>query len=344
MKRSKHNVVLFTNRIGETALRWFPGKCEVIEVSPIKRAWFFERLYPLIIKLPLDNADVFIASLGEVLGEAVIIRNNSVPTLGYFNGLWKFTHLLEKRFGIKEDTIKKIYGLLLLNVFNSYNEIVANSNFVKNSLLKWVRLKKKVHVIHPGVDTSYFRPAGIYDNYFLVVSRIEPLKRLELAIQSFNIFKSLCNSRFRLIVAGYLDPKNRSYLNYLTKTCKRNVDFEINPSDEDLLKLYQNCYAFLFPSFNEPFGIAPLEAMSCGKPVIATGQGGFQDYLIDNYNGFLTFSNPSAIARKMLLLAQNYDLVVSMGQKARITALAFDWKRFTEQMDRLVERMASEQS
>lgn len=345
MKRSRHDVILFTNKIEETALRWFPGECKIIEISPIKRVQFFERLYPLIIKLPLDDVDVFIASLGEVLSEAVIIRNNSIPTMGYFNGIWKFANLLEKRFGFREDASEKIYGLLFSYIFNSYDEIVTNSNFVKRNLLKWVKLKRnanRVHVIHPGVNTDIFKPVGTYHNYFLVVCRIEPLKRLELAICSFNLFKRLCDSKFRLVIAGYLDPKNQIYLNYLTKICKGDADFVINPQDKDLLKLYQECYAFIFPSFREPFGIAPLEAMSCGKPVIATGQGGFEDYLIDNHNGFLTFSSPSAIAKKMLLLAQNYELVVSMGEKARKTALSFDWKRFTERMDHLVEHMVGE--
>jgi glycosyltransferase involved in cell wall biosynthesis len=84
--------------------------------------------------------------------------------------------------------------------------------------------------------------------------------------------------------------------------------------------------------------------MACGKPVIATGQGGFQDYLIDGKNGFLTDASPSAIAKKMLLLAQNYELVVSMGEKARRTALSFDWKMFTEQMDNLIERVVDEKN
>jgi glycosyltransferase involved in cell wall biosynthesis len=191
------------------------------------------------------------------------------------------------------------------------------------------------------VDTNIFKPVNVYENYFLTVCRIERLKRLELTIGAFNIFRKLYRQKFRLVVAGYLDPQNKSYLNHLTHICPKDVEFVINPRDEDLLELYQKAYAFVFSSLKEPFGLTPLEAMSCGKPIIATGQGGFVDYLIHGQNGFIVSSNPYAIAKKMLTLAENYELTFSLGEGARKTALSYDWEIFTKRMDNLVEQIVN---
>lgn len=108
-----------------------------------------------------------------------------------------------------------------------------------------------------------------------------------------------------------------------------------------MLELYQKAYAFVFSSLKEPFGLTPLEAMSCGKPIIATGQGGFVDYLIHGQNGFIVSSNPYAIAKKMLTLAENYELTFSLGEGARKTALSYDWEIFTKRMDNLVEQIVN---
>jgi glycosyltransferase involved in cell wall biosynthesis len=350
MKRSRHTTILFTDRIGKSVSRWIARNYKVVEIaSPDKMKWL-ERLHPMIIKLPLEDADVFLPFIGELLSEVIILRNNSVPTVGYIAGTFRFVDLLEQRLKFQDGLLAplaKTYGLIISHIFSKYDELVANSNFVKQKLCRWIKLKKsadEIYVIHPGVDATVFKPLWVYDDYFLVVSRIERLKRLELAISAFKVFRNLCERKFRLVIAGYLAPQNKSYLDYLTKIGGEGINIVINPGDDELLRLYQECYAFIFSSSKEPFGITPLEAMACGKPVIATGQGGFQDYLIDGKNGFLTDASPSAIAKKMLLLAQNYELVVSMGEKARRTALSFDWKMFTEQMDNLIERVVDEKN
>jgi glycosyltransferase involved in cell wall biosynthesis len=348
MKRSKHETMLFTDRIGKSASQWITRKYKVVEIAPPDQMKWLERLHPLIIKLPLEDVDVFLPFIGELLSETIILRNKSIPNVGYIAGTFRFVDLLERRLKFQEGSLAplaKTYGLVFSHIFNKYDELVTNSNFVKQKFCRWIKLKRssdRIHVIHPGVDTAIFKPLWVYNDYFLVVSRIERLKRLELAISAFKMFKNSCERKFRLVIAGYLAPQNTSYLNYLQKVGGESVDFIINPSDDQLLKLYQECYGFIFSSFKEPFGITPLEAMACGKPVIATGQGGFQDYLVDGKNGFLTDASPYAIAKKMLLLAQNYELTVSMGEKARETALSFDWKRFAERMDHLVEHVVGE--
>ncbi|MEM2506062.1 MAG: glycosyltransferase family 4 protein [Nitrososphaeria archaeon] len=345
MKRSRYETILFTDKIVKNDMQWIIRKYKVVEIGPSRKIKSLEKLHPLILKLPLESMDVFLPFIGEVLSEAIILRNNSIPTIGYVAGTFRFIDHLEQRLRFRENSfirLPKIYGLISSHIFNKYNELVANSNFVQQKLYKWIKLKgniKKIHVIHPGVDTTFFKPRGVYGDYFLVVSRIERLKRLELVINAFNLLKKLYDCKFRLVIAGYLAPQNKSYLNYLINISKKDIDFILNPSDDKLLKLYQECYAFVFSSFKEPFGITPLEAMSCGKPVIATGEGGFMDYLVHGQNGFITDSDPYAIARKMLLLAQNYELTVKMGEEARKKALFFDWKIFSERMDHLIEHV-----
>jgi len=82
---------------------------------------------------------------------------------------------------------------------------------------------------------------------------------------------------------------------------------------------------------HEPFGIAPLEAMSCGKPVIAAvDDGGVLDYLRDGVNGIHVKPNNNELAKALHILANNEDLVRRLGIYARRTALLYDINNFVK--------------
>ena len=82
-----------------------------------------------------------------------------------------------------------------------------------------------------------------------------------------------------LIIAG-----NGSHRFHLESIAKDNVKFVGRVSDEDLLKYYQNCKAFVYPA-EEDFGIVPVEAMAAGKPIIAYNKGGLKESVIEGKTG-----------------------------------------------------------
>jgi glycosyltransferase involved in cell wall biosynthesis len=137
---------------------------------------------------------------------------------------------------------------------------VANSDFVRRRIAKCFR--RVSQVIHPPVETSRGFISNGAKEYYLAAGRLVPYKRIDLAIDA-------CDRMGRtLIVAGY-----GPLLKALRKRAGATVKFVDASSDEELFRLYANARALIFPG-EEDFGIVPVEAQSCGRPVIAFGSGG----------------------------------------------------------------------
>ncbi|MCC6157212.1 MAG: glycosyltransferase [Deltaproteobacteria bacterium] len=117
-------------------------------------------------------------------------------------------------------------------------------------------------VIHPPVDLGRFALGGASGDYYLIVSAFAPYKRLDLALEAARI------GGFALKVAGSGEDLER-----LRASAPANVEFLGWCTDDEIAELYRGCRAFLFPG-EEDFGITPLEAQACGKPVIAYAKGG----------------------------------------------------------------------
>lgn len=138
-------------------------------------------------------------------------------------------------------------------------------------------------IIFPPVDTGRFVPQDSPDDYFLIVSRLIPYKRIDLAIEACN------RLRLPLWIAG--DGRDRPRLE---KLAGETVRFLGRVPDADLPDLYARCRAFIFPG-EEDFGISPVEAQAAGRPVVAYGAGGALDTVIDGQTGVL-FHTPTATA------------------------------------------------
>ena len=140
-------------------------------------------------------------------------------------------------------------------------------------------------VIHPPVETGRFHPVSTHDDYYLIVSRLIPYRRIDLAVRAFN------RLGLRLLVAG--EGRDRGRLQSLAKP---NVSFLGRVPDEDLPSLYARCRAYVLPG-EEDFGIAPVQAQAAGRPVIAYGAGGALDTVVEGETGaFFREPTPEALA------------------------------------------------
>ncbi|MBI5238272.1 MAG: glycosyltransferase [Deltaproteobacteria bacterium] len=138
---------------------------------------------------------------------------------------------------------------------------VANSNHVAKRIMRYYR--RDSSVIYPPVDVSRFSIAGrAPGDYYLIVSAFAPYKRLDIAVEAFNMLGK------RLIIAGTGQEEKR-----LKAMAGKNIEFLGWKGDTEVAELYRNCRALVFPG-TEDFGITPVEAMACGRPVIAHGKGG----------------------------------------------------------------------
>ncbi len=156
--------------------------------------------------------------------------------------------------------------------------IIANSKTVANRIRKFWR--REARVIYPPVGVKgikgvkSIKETGGEGKYFLVVSRLSAYKNVDLAIEA-------CNQLgLPLVIVGTGREEGR-----LKKIAGKNVKFLGFVSDTKLSELYKHCRALIHPASDEDFGIAPVEAMSFGKPVVALRSGGVQETVIEGKTG-----------------------------------------------------------
>ena len=153
------------------------------------------------------------------------------------------------------------------------DHFIANSRCVARRVEKYYR--RTAEVIHPPVDTDFFRPADTETDrtYDLIVSALVPYKMIDLAIAAYN------RAGWPLKIVGS-GPEDRN----LRRLAGPGVEFLGPQGGEDLLRLYRNARALVLPG-EEDFGIATLEAQACGTPVIAYGRGGSLETVVEGRTG-----------------------------------------------------------
>lgn len=202
--------------------------------------------------------------------------------------------------------------------------LVANSRNVQSRIARHYQLESEV--VHPPVQISHFEPSGEEEGYYLIVSRLLAYKRIDLVVRAFS--RGGCSKR--LVVVG-----DGPELSRLRSMAGKNVELRGRLSNREIAQCYARCRAFLLPG-EEDFGITPLEAMACGKPVVAFGRGGACETVVDGKTG-LFFHEQSEDA-----VLDSLDRLESgrwNPEEIRAHATTFSPERFVERMEELASRV-----
>lgn len=195
--------------------------------------------------------------------------------------------------------------------------IAANSHNVRNRI--WKTYQRHATVSYPPIHAENYRNRG-YGDFWLSVSRVDKWKRIDLQIEAFRLMP-----KKHLKIVGKIYPG----FEHLKKNAPSNVEFLGAVGDSDLEELYGTCRGFLTTAIDEDFGLTPVEAMACGKPVVATKEGGYLESVLDGYTGILVAPDPQAICDAVHQIDQNPDKYSEVSRKR---AELFDYKLFKEQI------------
>lgn len=345
----KERLGVHANLILTEAVRtsWF-GKIPIINklYSPLRF------LTPLIWEsFDFSKYDLVISSSGSWMSKGVITKKPTIHVC-YLHHPPRYLYGYETAVEWQKYWPIKIYG----NIINHFLRLwdfkssqrpdyfIANSEETRRRIQKFYR--RDATVIYPPVNIPKTSVIASYDerietkqsqrdrhvplsgtrddnDYYLTVSRLARAKHVDVLIKASNKMK------FNLKIVGIgRDEK------YLKSIAGPTVEFLGNVSDEKIKNLYLNAKAFLFASRDEEFGIAPVEAMGYGLPVIAFNSGGLPEFVKNNINGFLfnQLNENSLIERVNELADLSEEKYLEMKKNARLTAENFSEEKFKKEI------------
>jgi len=261
-----------------TWMQWLPQKAKLF------RHYFL--LYPIAVEMVnLSAYDVIITScFGFAKG---VRRGNNAIHICYFHTpmrwVWRSSdYFAQEKIG----SIKKLFLSFALRPLRRW-EIKAAKRpdfYIANSQAVAQRLKDvfgiESAIIPPPIETTRFKISDTVEDYFLILSRLVPYKRLDLAVRA----ATELSLPLKVIGSG---PD----LKRLQSMAGPTVEFLGRQTDESVNRLVSRCQALIFPG-EEDFGMAPLEVNAAGRPVIAFYGGGATETIVEGANGIF-FREPS---------------------------------------------------
>ena len=203
---------------------------------------------------------------------------------------------------------------------------VANSHYVAGRIRRYYN--RGSAVVYPPVDTVFYRPdpARSPEPFFLVVSALVPYKRVDVAIRACGA----AGVALRVVGKGPEEARLRR----IAETEGANVEFAGWLADEQIRALYQASRAVVMPGI-EDFGIVPVEAQACGRPVVALAEGGAVESVVDGVTGVLVQDRSVEAFTAALrdVSSRAFDSAA-----IRRHAESFSRERFQQQFQQIVDR------
>lgn len=204
------------------------------------------------------------------------------------------------------------------------NYFIANSKTPGERIKKYYQ--KEAMAVYPFVDDKFLNNSVSIKNnkYYLIISRLVPWKRIDIAIEAFNRL----NIPLKIIGSG-------SDSNRLKNLANKNIEFLGYVDEEQKMKYISECTALIQPQ-NEDFGITPLEAMAFGKPVIAYGCGGALETVIQGVTGeFLYYQTVGDVIKTV----ESFNYAKYNLDDCRNQALKFTKKKFKNEIKNFVSNV-----
>lgn len=307
-------------------------KSSFLQKVPLAKS--HHRIFPLLMPLAIERFDLsdydLILSDSASFAKGIITKPETLHVCYCHTPpryAWDDSHKYIKEFAMPR--LAKIFVPIFMNYIRLWDreasmrvdEFICNSKFVAQRVKKYY--KRKAKIIYPPVDTKKFSLGNRISNYFLMVGRLLTYKRFDIAIKAFNKLE------LPLKIIG--DGSERKKLE---KLANKNIEFLGELHDKDLEKYYQNCQAFIFPQ-EEDFGLVAIEAMACGRPVIAYKAGGALESIKEGETG-LFFDEQTT--ESLIRAVGDFNPQKFNSQKIHNHALKFDKEIFKKKIKDFIDK------
>ena len=312
------------------------SKCKIRTswLQKIPGAKTHHRIFPMLMPIAIENFDLsdfdIVISDSNSFAKGILTKPDTLHICYCHTPIrygWDDSHKYIKEF--HWPILAKKFVPFIMNYIRLWDKIssvrpdkyIANSRFVAERIKKYYN--RNSEIIHPPVDTKKYYIAKNTSDYFLMVGRLLPYKRFDIAVEAFNKLKLPLK-----IIGDGMEMKR------LKKKAKSNIEFLGRLDDEQTKDYYAKCKAFIFPQ-EEDFGIVALEAMASGRPVIAFGNGGSLEIVKEKETGiFFKTQSHESLAEAV----KNFDGENFNPETIRLRALEFDKEIFKEKIERFVEK------
>jgi glycosyltransferase involved in cell wall biosynthesis len=246
--------------------------------------------------------------------------------------LWdRFVRGLGRKGRLKEGVRRRMFHTLdrwLLT--HNVTRLVAQSRTIQARLQRFGGIRSEL--LYPPPPERPYRTDG-YGDYVFAVSRLHPLKRLDLLVEAAALARDRSLS-FKIAGEGEEEPRLRERIRALG--LEGRVELLGAVTDVQLVDHYARCRAVYFAPWNEDYGFVTLEAFRSGKAVVtAADSGGPAELVRHGENGFVSAPTAEALAAQLDALGDR-GLAERLGQAARRAAEAYRWERAVEELLRPV--------
>lgn len=218
--------------------------------------------------------------------------------------------------------------------------IIADSLSTRDDIVEFFKIDPgKIGVIYLAADKIFkklpenekdknvLKKYKINKKYILSVGTIEPRKDFATLIKAFNLIKQEdADFDYKLVIVGRTGWKSEAtYAERENSPCKEDILFTGKVPDEDLVQIYNQAELFVYPSLFEGFGLPPLEAMSCGLPVIASDTSSLKE-VIGDAGILVKAGNEHELGNKVLNVIENKEIKEKLKEKSLAQAKKFNWE------------------
>lgn len=213
--------------------------------------------------------------------------------------------------------------------------VLTNSYFSVEAIARAYGIQ--AHVCYLGIDTSVFKPLHMErKNQVITVGSLTPNKGHAFLVRSLALIPMSLRPKL-IVVTDAAHPNRKQKLLALGKQLKVDIEVCERISETELLQLYATARLFLYGSRLEPFGLAPLEAMAMGLPVVAVKSGGVRETVRDGATGVLVDWNTESFAREIASLLNDTERWRAMSHAGpRYVRENWTWDRTLRRFEEIV--------